>query len=103
LQAAAQPDFIMSGSTHETDNKGMAEHHNNLDLEQTHTANGTKVVKTVHADGVVDLLDAKAVGGEMSDMPKGYYTSYQFVLTFVAICFASICAYLGWVLPANTL
>jgi len=84
-------------NTHE---KGIATHH---DLEHTTTAGGTQVVKTVHQDGVVDYLDAKAVGGEYNEMPKGYYTSAQFILTFTAICFASICAYLGWVLPANTL
>jgi hypothetical protein len=36
-------------------------------------------------------------------MPKGYFMSPQFIGTVVATCTASICAYVGWVLPANTL
>lgn len=61
------------------------------------------VVKKVHADGTVDLIDAHAIGGAVEKMPKGYYYSPQFVGTVVAVCLGSICAFLGWVLPANTL
>ncbi|CAO2654543.1 Nn.00g112760.m01.CDS01 [Neocucurbitaria sp. VM-36] len=61
------------------------------------------VVKKVHADGHVDLVDAHAIGGNIEDMPKGYFWTPQFIGTVVATCTASICAYLGWVLPANTL
>ncbi|KAF2500435.1 fungal trichothecene efflux pump [Lophium mytilinum] len=60
-------------------------------------------VKKVHADGTVDLVDTHAIGGAMEEMPKGYYYSPQFMGTVLAICLSSICAYLGWVLPANTL
>ncbi|KAH6876422.1 trichothecene efflux pump [Thelonectria olida] len=59
--------------------------------------------KVVHADGTVDYLDAKAVGGDVEQMPKGYFRSAQFIGTVTAQCLGSICAYLGWVLPANTL
>ncbi|KAI5458995.1 trichothecene efflux pump [Mariannaea sp. PMI_226] len=59
--------------------------------------------KVVHADGTVDYLDAKAIGGDVGDMPHGYFRSAQFVGTVIAQCLGSICAYLGWVLPANTL
>ncbi|KAL1591906.1 hypothetical protein SLS60_011498 [Paraconiothyrium brasiliense] len=61
------------------------------------------VVKKVHADGHVDLVDAHAIGGAFEEMPKGYFWSIQFVGTVIAVCSGSICAYLGWVLPANTL
>jgi hypothetical protein len=39
------------------------------------------VVKKVHADGHVDLVDAHAIGGAAEDMPKGYYYSIQFLGT----------------------
>lgn len=61
------------------------------------------IVKKVHADGHVDLVDAHAIGGNVEDMPKGYFWTPQFIGTVVATCLASMCAYLGWVLPANTL
>ena len=41
------------------------------------------VVKKVHADGTVDLIDAHAIGGAVEKMPKGYYHSPQFVGTVV--------------------
>jgi hypothetical protein len=44
---------------------------------------GINVVKKVHADGVVDLIDAHAIGGDFNDMPKGYYSSVSFIATFV--------------------
>jgi hypothetical protein len=65
--------------------------------------NGLHVVPTLHQDGTTDLVDARAVGGDVDEMPKGYYRSWQFIGTVTAQCLASICAYLGWVLPANTL
>ena len=81
---------------------------------------GGHVVKKTHLDGTVDLIDTRAMGGEAEEMPKGYYRSAGFIGTVTvcpgdidgvrllsfdiqATCLASICAYLGWVLPANTL
>ncbi|KAF6810260.1 trichothecene efflux pump [Colletotrichum sojae] len=61
------------------------------------------VTKVIHADGTVDYIDSKAVGGDYGAMPPGYFRSPQFLGTLTAQCLASICAYLGWVLPANTL
>ncbi|KAF2669510.1 fungal trichothecene efflux pump [Microthyrium microscopicum] len=55
-----------------------------------------EAIETTHADGHIDYLDHKAVGGDLQSMPKGYYRSLDFIMTFIAICFASICAYLGW-------
>ncbi|KAF4924399.1 Trichothecene efflux pump TRI12 [Colletotrichum viniferum] len=73
---------------------------NDISKVQTHDGNVTKVV---HADGTVDYIDTKAVGGNYDAMPAGYFRSPQFLGTLTAQCLASICAYLGWVLPANTL
>lgn len=69
----------------------------------TEHAEHVEAVETVHADGTVDLVDTHAIGGELEEMPPGYFRSLQFIGTVVAVCTGSICAYLGWVLPANTL
>ncbi|KFH46505.1 putative MFS-type transporter -like protein [Hapsidospora chrysogenum ATCC 11550] len=74
----------------------------NDEPHQIQDADGTRT-KVVYADGAIDYVDDRAMGGELNGMPKGYYTSPQFIGTVAAQCFASICAYLGWVLPANTL
>ncbi|KAF2190996.1 trichothecene efflux pump [Zopfia rhizophila CBS 207.26] len=79
------------------------------DVEKNGSGSGSSqvedvhVVKKVHADGTVDLVDAHAIGGAAENMPKGYFWSLQFIGTVTAVCTGSICAYLGWVLPANTL
>ncbi|KAL4963399.1 trichothecene efflux pump [Aspergillus stella-maris] len=57
----------------------------------------------VHADGTVTYVDVQAIGGEMEDMPKGYFRSLPFLGTVLAQCLGSIVAYMGWVLPSNTL
>ncbi|CAK7200733.1 hypothetical protein SEUCBS139899_003432 [Sporothrix eucalyptigena] len=67
------------------------------------TVDGRDVAKVAHLDGTVDYIDVRAVGGDLESMPAGYYYSPKFLGSFVAICLSSICAYLGWVLPANTL
>ncbi len=59
--------------------------------------------KVVHADGYVDYVDKHALGGDAERMPKGYFRSPAFIGTIVAQCLGSIVAYVGWVLPANTL
>lgn len=64
---------------------------------------GTDVAKVVHTDGTVDYIDARAIGGDVDELPKGYFLTPSFIGTVTAQCFGSICAYLGWVLPANTL
>ncbi|KAL4919148.1 fungal trichothecene efflux pump [Aspergillus aurantiobrunneus] len=62
---------------------------------------GTKVVR--HADGTTNYVDAQALGGDVEDMPKGYFRSLPFLGTVLGQCLGSIVAYLGWVLPSNTL
>jgi hypothetical protein len=71
--------------------------------EKVEMAKHVEAVETVHTDGTVDLVDTHAIGGELKEMPPGYFRSAQFIGTVVAVCTGSICAYLGWVLPANTL
>ncbi|KAF2024793.1 MFS general substrate transporter [Setomelanomma holmii] len=74
--------------------------------EKVDSASSTEhveAIKQVHTDGTVDMVDTHAIGGELADMPKGYFRSVNFIGTVIAVCTGSICAYLGWVLPANTL
>ncbi|KAK8092846.1 hypothetical protein PG999_014433 [Apiospora kogelbergensis] len=62
-----------------------------------------RVVEKRHIDGTVDLVSAKVIGGEVENLPAGYFRGPQFIGTVVATCTGSICAYLSWVMPANTL
>jgi hypothetical protein len=41
------------------------------------------VVKKVHADGHVDLVDTHAIGGAAEDMPPGYFWSIHFIGTVI--------------------
>ncbi|KAF9768778.1 hypothetical protein IL306_013874 [Fusarium sp. DS 682] len=59
--------------------------------------------KIIMADGTVEYVDKNVLGDELHRMPNGYYRSPQFLGTLAAQCLASICAFLGWVLPSNTL
>ncbi|KAK8024611.1 trichothecene efflux pump [Apiospora rasikravindrae] len=62
-----------------------------------------RVVEKTHIDGTVDFVSADVLGGDVENLPAGYFRSPQFIGTVVATCTASICAYLSWVMPANTL
>ncbi|KAK2673394.1 MFS transporter superfamily [Fusarium oxysporum f. sp. vasinfectum] len=64
------------------------------------TVNAEEIIM---ADGTVEYVDKNAFGDELDRMPNGYYRSPQFIGTLAAQCLASTCAYLGWVLPSNTL
>ena len=44
---------------------------------------GVHVVTKVHADGHVDLVDARAIGGDVEGMPPGYYYSVKFIGTVI--------------------
>ncbi|KAF2713313.1 fungal trichothecene efflux pump [Pleomassaria siparia CBS 279.74] len=57
---------------------------------------------TLTKDGV-DHIAASAVGGNLSDMPKGYYTNWRFIGSVAAVSFMAQGLYLGYVLPANTI
>lgn len=79
-------------STSDTSNQSFHHHGSHGDTE-----------KVVHVDGTVARVDVHALGGDVDSMPEGYYKSPQFIGTVIAQALGSICAYLGWVLPANTL
>ncbi|KAF2473138.1 trichothecene efflux pump [Lindgomyces ingoldianus] len=81
----------------------MTESEEKNDVSSTLQIEEVHVVKKTHADGVVDFVDTRAIGGAAEEMPPGYFWSFQFIGTVIAVCTGSICAYLGWVLPANTL
>lgn len=74
-----------------------------VEVASSHGHEKVEAVETVHTDGTVDLVDTHAIGGELNEMPSGYFRSVNFIGTVIAVCMGSICAYLGWVLPANTL
>jgi hypothetical protein len=75
----------MSETTEEFTNTPKTGHVNQHDTiaERVETRDGVHVVKKVHADGEIDYIDAHAIGGELNQMPKGYYTSASFILTFI--------------------
>jgi len=50
-------------------------------VSQNERIDDVNVVKKVHADGAVDLIDARAIGGDLQEMPPGYYYSPQFIGT----------------------
>ncbi|ORY16299.1 fungal trichothecene efflux pump [Clohesyomyces aquaticus] len=50
-----------------------------------------------------DEVAEEAKGGDLSEMPKGYYRSWRFIGSVVAVVFMAQGLYLGYVLPANTI
>lgn len=52
------------------------------------------VVQTIHTDGTIDYVDAHAVGGDVAQMPAGYYRSLQFIGTVIVSCYS----YPAWAL-----
>lgn len=70
----------MSDTTdHETQATKMAVEQ----VDNPHTDSGVHVVKRVHADGTVDLIDAHAIGGDLDEMPAGYFLTPNFICTFI--------------------
>lgn len=49
-------------------------------------------VEKTHVDGTVDLIDTKALGGDLAEMPPGYYYSLHFLGTFMVNCNSLISA-----------
>ena len=60
--------------------ESIEKHENSTKIEDS---SGINVVKKVHADGHVDLVDAHAIGGNFEDMPTGYFWTPQFLGTVV--------------------
>jgi hypothetical protein len=62
---------------------------NQVDHTAVPSEHGIHVVKRVHQDGTVDLIDAHAVGGDLDEMPAGYYVTPNFIFTFLVSRFLS--------------
>ena len=104
--SATEKDTVMA--TEQAESVGVSEHDKNR-VEQVH-ADGKPNLKGRNLKteltsilGTIDYVAKEIVGGDIGEMPKGYYRSPAFIGTVVATCTASMCAYVGWVLPANTL
>lgn len=52
----------------------------------SHHVDDADVVKTAHLDGTVDLVDRRALGGALDEMPKGYFWSVHFIGTVLVCC-----------------
>ena len=68
-------------------------HHDEIDVER----------EKRRIDDLGDEVDPRAVGGEVDDLPKGYYLTPSFLGTVTAVAVGSMCHYLGFVLPASTM
>jgi hypothetical protein len=53
--------------------------------EHTEHMGGVNVIQQVHTDGTVDYVDTHAVGGDIAQMPDGYFRSMSFIMT-VVVC-----------------
>lgn len=71
----------MSSLNHEPVNEKIAA--TQVDNPAAASEHGIHVVKRVHQDGTVDLIDAHAVGGDLDEMPAGYYVTPNFICTFI--------------------
>lgn len=49
-------------------------------VSNVHTED-SNVTKVTHADGTVDYIDVKAIGGDYEKMHRGYFRSSQFIGT----------------------
>lgn len=52
------------------------------DSSDVHVQDGN-VTKVIHADGAVDYIDLKAIGGDYAAMHRGYFRSPQFLGTLM--------------------
>lgn len=60
--------------------------------------------ETSKADQVeISEVAPEAIGGSTQELPRGYFRSFNFIGTVVALCLGHICCFLGFVLPANVL
>jgi len=64
----------------------MATEKSNMAIHAEHMGD-VDVVETVHQDGTIDFVDTHAIGGELDQMPAGYFRSIQFIGT-VSVRFA---------------
>ncbi|KAI0174313.1 trichothecene efflux pump [Pestalotiopsis sp. NC0098] len=93
----------LNGSDNSQSQHIVKDGHELTQIETATSETRRNALKVVHTDGTINYVDNKAVGGDSAEMPEGYFRSVQFIGTVVAQCLANNVAYLGWVLPANTL
>jgi hypothetical protein len=80
--AAASAATIMSSDRGSTQTPEKAATHAEAGIDHVDTNVTTdNVLKIVHTDGTVNYVDHKAVGGDLDQMPKGYFRSPQFIGT----------------------
>ncbi|KAF2821735.1 MFS general substrate transporter, partial [Ophiobolus disseminans] len=71
--------------------------------EKTTSAEHREEVGRASMNTDVDHVAPEAIGGDLADMPKGYYTNWRFIGSVAAVSFMAQGLYLGYVLPANTI
>jgi hypothetical protein len=54
-------------------------------------------------ENLAEEVDPRAIGGEVEELPKGYYRSWSFMGTFLAASIGNMCAYATFTLPTNIL
>lgn len=72
-----------SDSRHDVDAKESPSRYcevENNTISDVHSQDGN-VTKVTHADGSVDYIDLKAIGGDYAMMHRGYFRSPQFLGT----------------------
>lgn len=52
-------------------------------------------------DTAEDHVTAKAIGGDIDDLPKGYYWSMKFVGSVIGIIFMTQSLYCAYILPVS--
>lgn len=65
------------------------------EIQSEHAVNNDTLQKVEASDIPEDL------GGNVSDIPKGYWKSYRFIGSILGIYFMSTSLYLGYVLPVS--
>lgn len=73
----------MSASGSQSENEAQLRHSEvqvEKDSSDVHIHDGN-VTKVIHADGAVDYIDSKAIGGDYATMQRGYFRSPQFIGT----------------------
>ncbi|PMD55689.1 siderophore iron transporter [Hyaloscypha bicolor E] len=64
---------------------------------------GSEKASTPTTEEAHDGADASAIGGQLQDLPTGYYRSPKFVGSIIGVILMANSLYLGFVLPANIL
>ena len=65
------------------------------DNEKSSVSEHREEVDRTMTNDDVDHIAASAVGGDLADMPKGYYTNWRFIGSVAAVSFMAQGLYLG--------